>query len=116
PPGHRRGIPRHPRTVALDALGLRRSGGGDFLRQEHGNLRGGTGPAPRRLTETRYCVAAFWRCHAFTPAVSAARGPTTFPPTRAAPPQTPPAGPRSPTGPRARSCRCRHDRAPTSTP
>ena len=35
-PGHRGGIPRHPRPMALDASGLRRTGRGDFLRQEHG--------------------------------------------------------------------------------
>ena len=29
---------QHPRAVALDAPGLRRPGGGDFVRQEHGGL------------------------------------------------------------------------------
>ncbi len=45
--GDRGGVLRHARAVALDASCFRGSGRGDFVRQEHGNLRGGVGPAPR---------------------------------------------------------------------
>jgi hypothetical protein len=48
--------------MALDASGLRRPGRGDFLWQEYGNLRGGTGPAPRiapgRAWPGHRCVTA----------------------------------------------------------
>ena len=43
----RRGIPQHARPLALDAPRVRRPGGGDLVRQEHGRLRAVSRPAAR---------------------------------------------------------------------